>query len=269
MTGAGPLLAIDTAASQCGAAILVDGRVAAERLELMSRGQAERLMPMIAELLAELSLAPRDLRAVAVCEGPGNFTGIRIAVAAARGLALSTGRPALGVGRLDALAETEAWGLGLRLSGGTPGAAPLRLLATAEARRGEILAQPFEIHAGEAPRALAPLAQGEAETLVPALAEALASSPVSGPVRVCGPDAPRISAMLEAAGLAVALGDLGDMADPASIGRLAGAALDRLAAEETPPPPAPRYPRPADAAPSRETPPPLLPPTPLPDTPAR
>ncbi|MEE3101352.1 MAG: tRNA (adenosine(37)-N6)-threonylcarbamoyltransferase complex dimerization subunit type 1 TsaB [Pseudomonadota bacterium] len=263
----GPLRAIETSAAQCAAAILVDGRVAAERLELMSRGQAERLMPMIAELLAELSLAPRDLGAVAVCEGPGNFTGIRIAVAAARGLALSTGRPALGVGRLDALAETEAWGLGLRLRGGDPDAAPLRLVVTAEARRDEILAQAFEIRAGEPPRPLAPLEQGAPEALADGLAGALAGSMVGGPVRVTGPAAPRLSAMLEEAGVSgTALGDLGDLADPAAIGRLGLAALARLAPGEAPTPPAPRYPRPADAAPSREVAPALLP-DPAPDAP--
>lgn len=74
----------------------------------MERGQAERLLPKLAETLAEAGAAWGDLTALAVCTGPGNFTGLRIAVAAARGLALALGRPAIGVTRLEALAEGRA-----------------------------------------------------------------------------------------------------------------------------------------------------------------
>ncbi len=74
----------------------------------MDRGQAERLMPLAEALLAEAGAGWRDVGAVAVCTGPGNFTGIRIAVAAARGIALGLGRPAIGVTRLEALAEGVA-----------------------------------------------------------------------------------------------------------------------------------------------------------------
>lgn len=99
------ILAIDTTAAHCAAALLSGGQVLAHRFEPMVKGQAERLMPMIEEILSENGRTPGELAAIAVCTGPGNFTGIRIAVAAARGLALSLGIPAIGVSRLEALAE--------------------------------------------------------------------------------------------------------------------------------------------------------------------
>ena len=66
----------------------------------MAKGQAERLMPMLEELLAEAGIAWRIFAPLAVGTGPGNFTGVRISVAAARGLALGLGIPAIGVTRL-------------------------------------------------------------------------------------------------------------------------------------------------------------------------
>jgi tRNA threonylcarbamoyl adenosine modification protein YeaZ len=68
----------------------------------MTRGQAERLMPLLEECLSEAGLAWTDLTALGVGIGPGNFTGIRIAVSAARGLALALDVPAVGVDGFDA-----------------------------------------------------------------------------------------------------------------------------------------------------------------------
>jgi len=102
------ILAFDTSAAHCAAALLVGGEIIAERREEMGRGQAERLMPLLEELLAEAGKDWRDLDALAVGVGPGNFTGIRIAVSAARGLALGLGKPAIGVSTLEAQAEGTA-----------------------------------------------------------------------------------------------------------------------------------------------------------------
>lgn len=99
-----PILAFDTSAAHCAAALLFADRVIL-RHEPMEKGQAERLMPLLEELLAEGGIGWRDLAALAVGTGPGNFTGVRIAVAAARGLALGLGIPAVGVTRLEALAH--------------------------------------------------------------------------------------------------------------------------------------------------------------------
>ena len=100
-----PILAFDTSAAHCAAALLLpDGRVI-RRDEPMQKGQAERLIPMLTEVLAEAGIGWRDLCRIAVGIGPGNFTGVRISVAAARGLALGLGIPAIGVTRLEALAH--------------------------------------------------------------------------------------------------------------------------------------------------------------------
>ncbi len=83
--------------------LLVDGTVDT-RVEEMSKGQAERLMPLVEELLAEHGLKMADLGAIGVGIGPGNFTGIRISVSAARGIALGLNIPAIGVDGFDARA---------------------------------------------------------------------------------------------------------------------------------------------------------------------
>ena len=120
------LLAFDTSAAHCAAALLRGDEITA-RVEEMGRGQAERLMPLLEEVLSEAGLGWRDLDAVAVGIGPGNFTGIRIAVSAARGLALGLGKPAVGVSTLEA----QAYGL------------PRPCLAVADARRGMVYTQEF------------------------------------------------------------------------------------------------------------------------------
>ncbi|RVT87122.1 tRNA (adenosine(37)-N6)-threonylcarbamoyltransferase complex dimerization subunit type 1 TsaB [Rhodobacteraceae bacterium CCMM004] len=122
-----PILAFDTSAAHCAAALVSGDRVVGARVEEMARGQAERLMPLLLELLADAGLDWRDLSALAVGVGPGNFTGIRISVAAARGLMLSTGLPGHGVSTLEALAH------GL----------PRPVLAVADARRERVYAERF------------------------------------------------------------------------------------------------------------------------------
>ena len=103
--GSEPLiLGFDTSAAHCAAALLSGDRVLVTRHEEMGRGQAERLMPLLEEVLAESGAAWADLARIGVGVGPGNFTGIRIAVSAARGLALSLGIPAVGVNGFEAIA---------------------------------------------------------------------------------------------------------------------------------------------------------------------
>ena len=98
------ILGFSTSGPYCGVALFRDSDVIAAAHEELAKGQAERLMPMIDEVLAEAQAAYSDLTAIGVGIGPGNFTGIRISVAAARGLALALDIPAVGVSLLEALA---------------------------------------------------------------------------------------------------------------------------------------------------------------------
>src|SRR5579862_6116166 len=104
--GTPKVLGFDCAGRGCAAAVLAGGRVAASLAETMERGQAERLMPLIAETLKEAGLSPGELDLIAVTTGPGGFTGIRIGLAAARGLALAAGVPAAGVSNFAACAAS-------------------------------------------------------------------------------------------------------------------------------------------------------------------
>lgn len=98
------ILGFDTSAAYCAATLIRGNQVLVERFEPMAKGQAERLVPLLEEVLANAKCQWSDLSAIGVGIGPGNFTGIRISVATARGLALSLGIPAVGVSQFDALA---------------------------------------------------------------------------------------------------------------------------------------------------------------------
>ncbi len=100
------ILAFDTSAAHCAAALLSGDRIVT-RVDEMAKGQAEHLMPMLEEVLASEGLDWRDLDGIGVGVGPGNFTGIRIAVSAARGLALGLGKPAIGVNGFDVRAHAQ------------------------------------------------------------------------------------------------------------------------------------------------------------------
>lgn len=108
----GLILAFDTSGPYCAVALLWPTRHLT-RFEPMAKGQAERLLPMIQEMMAEEALDWPDIARIHVGTGPGNFTGIRIAVALARGLALGLNVPALGVtgfqARAQIVAETDFW----------------------------------------------------------------------------------------------------------------------------------------------------------------
>lgn len=98
------LLAIDTSASLCAAAIFDGGRELGRAVEDIGKGHAERLIAVIDHALAAAGKSYADLDMVAVAVGPGSFTGIRVGVATARGLALALKIPAIGVNNLEAVA---------------------------------------------------------------------------------------------------------------------------------------------------------------------
>ena len=101
------LLALDTATECCSAALLHDGTVTA-RSEVIPRQHAQRLLPMIEELLGERQLRLQDVDALVFGRGPGAFTGVRIATGMGQGLAFAADKPVIAVSNLAALAQ-RAW----------------------------------------------------------------------------------------------------------------------------------------------------------------
>jgi tRNA threonylcarbamoyladenosine biosynthesis protein TsaB len=100
------VLAIDTALEACSAAVLDTERadMTVHESKAMVRGHAEALIPLIARVLGRAGLTVVDLDRIAVTVGPGSFTGLRVGIAAARGLALASGKPAVGLSTLAAYA---------------------------------------------------------------------------------------------------------------------------------------------------------------------
>ena len=104
------VLGFDTSGAYCAAALLRGGHLLGAASEEMAKGQAERLMDLLHDLLKDHETAWTNLDALAVGTGPGIFTGIRIGVSAARGLALGLGIPAYGVTGFEARARLAAPG---------------------------------------------------------------------------------------------------------------------------------------------------------------
>ncbi|NQV54955.1 MAG: tRNA (adenosine(37)-N6)-threonylcarbamoyltransferase complex dimerization subunit type 1 TsaB, partial [Rhodospirillales bacterium] len=97
------ILGFDTATSTCSAAIWRDGKICAHRFEVMERGQAEALVPMIEEVMGIGGVEYSELDAIAVTIGPGAFTGLRIGLATARALSLAASRPLIGITTFEAV----------------------------------------------------------------------------------------------------------------------------------------------------------------------
>ena len=102
------ILAIDTALDACAAAVLDTdaSKVGAQESLPMKRGHAEALMPLIARVMRESGIGFAALDRIAVTTGPGSFTGLRVGLSAARGIALAAGRPAVGLTTLTAYAAS-------------------------------------------------------------------------------------------------------------------------------------------------------------------
>ncbi|WHP29664.1 tRNA (adenosine(37)-N6)-threonylcarbamoyltransferase complex dimerization subunit type 1 TsaB [Trabulsiella odontotermitis] len=120
------ILAIDTATEACSAALWNDGALSAH-FELCPREHTQRILPLVQALLDENAIALSDLDALAFGRGPGSFTGVRIGIGIAQGLALGAALPMIGVSTLATMAQ-GAW----RKTGAT------RVLAAIDARMGEV-----------------------------------------------------------------------------------------------------------------------------------
>lgn len=154
------VLGLDTCLNACSVAVVDGGRTIAHRSEVMARGHQERLAPMAQAAMADAGLAFDRLERIGATVGPGSFTGLRVGVAFAKGLASALSIPAVGVGSLEALAA-EAPGL---------------VAAAIDARRDQLYLQVFEdgvalmapdvLAVGVAAARLAELAMGRKLTLV-------------------------------------------------------------------------------------------------------
>jgi tRNA threonylcarbamoyladenosine biosynthesis protein TsaB len=124
------LLAFETATEACSVALHVDGQVL-ERFEIAPRRHAELSLPWAEALLAEAGISRRQLDGIALSRGPGAFTGVRLAIAIAQGIALALDRPLLPVSTLQVLA--------LRAP-----AEETQILSAIDARMGELYVARFE-----------------------------------------------------------------------------------------------------------------------------
>ena len=220
-------LALDTAGPVCAVALARAGvgapTILARAEERIGRGHAERLMPMIEAALGEARVGFEDLGRVAATTGPGSFTGVRIGVAAARGLALALGIDAVGVGSLSALAAPV---MRSRHNG--------TLAAVLDARR-------KEVYVGAHDLASKRVVIEATTATIPELVDRLADAP--RPLILVGAGAPLLAAALgesrpEIAGLA-------DAPDISDVALLALAARQGAA-------PRPLYARGADARPQTD-----------------
>ena len=147
------ILGLDTSTSTAGIALVTEDRVVAEARHDTS-GRGADLLVTIDSLCRAASVAPTDLEAIAIGAGPGSFTGLRIGMATAKGIAFAANRPLWAVSSLAALAE-DAWQEMLR-HGTEDQTSPL-IGAALDARRGEIFAGWFRNGVALAPeRVLAP-----------------------------------------------------------------------------------------------------------------
>ncbi len=207
------VLALDTCLGACSAALTDGDRPATWRSEPMARGHQERLAPMVRDLMGEARLAFGALDRIGVTVGPGSFTGLRVGLAFAKGLALALDRPCVGVGSLEALAA----------SAGSPGFCA----AVIDAGRGHVYLQLFE--------AGLPLSAPDSLPVAVA-AERLA--------RAVG----RRDARLVGSG-AMLLAPLFPGAEVVGLSAPSPTAVARLAAHVSPSPPRPLYLRAPDARP--------------------
>ena len=205
------VLALDTCLGACSVAVIDGERTLASATEAMTRGHQERLAPMTGEVMIAAGLAFSDLDRIGVTVGPGSFTGLRVGLAFAKGLALALDLPCIGVGCLEALTGSV----------GEAGAC----VAVIDAGRGNVYLQQFD--GGR------PISEPDVMTLAIAAAQ-LVEAHNLGEMTLVGPIASLLTAISGAGRQVVLISP-----DPATVAALAARAPIT--------PPRPLYLRPPDA----------------------
>ena len=154
------ILALDTATEACSAALVCGGEIV-ERYEVIGRGHAERLLPMVQDVLAEAGVALAAVDAIAFGRGPGSFTGLRIGAGVTQGLAFGADLPVVPVSDLAALAARASTQRGERY-----------VLACLDARMAQVYWAAFDCADVNAPVALTAEAVSDpGEVRLPAINE--------------------------------------------------------------------------------------------------
>ncbi len=153
------ILALETSAKAVSAAVTEDGRVLSSGYQDMGLTHSRTLMPIVEHILKNAELSVSSMDAIAVAAGPGSFTGIRIGVAAAKGLAFASEKPAVGVSTLAAMARNVSFVDGL-------------VVCAMDARRQQVYNAVFEAEGGRLARSTPDRA-----IALPDLAEELRSDP--------------------------------------------------------------------------------------------
>ncbi len=222
------VLAIDTAAGACSAAVWHDS-VVHQRLVELSRGHAEALLPLLLATMADAGCSFRELDLLAVTIGPGAFTGLRVGLAAARGLALASRLPCVGVTTLAAVAAAVP----------PAEAAGWPLLVVLDSKRADLYAQLFTAGA----------AVGEPALISPAGLPGLLSGAqplAAAAVAVAGDGTAMALPALAAAGVPAAAVSSPGYPQAASV-----AAIAAVAPAGSLPPPVPLYLRPPATGPQQ------------------
>lgn len=205
-----PLLAIDTATEACSAALWTESGTTGRFAEV-GRGHAESILVMVDELLTAAGLELTALDAIAASVGPGAFTGVRISVSVAQGLAFGAGLPVVPVSTLEALALQAAAGKAAQV------------IACLDARMGEVYWGTFTVDRAGAVTPLEPARVGPPATVV---------LPFAGEFNGIGrgfaahPELAGIRGVVLSAGAARALPDARDIARLGALRFAAGAAID-------------------------------------------
>ena len=133
------ILALETSAKAVSAAVCENGKILCSGYQDTGLTHSRTLMPIVEHILKNTNLTMTDMEAVAVAVGPGSFTGIRIGVSAAKGLAFAADKPAIGVSTLAAMARNVAFSDGL-------------VICAMDARRNQIYNALFEAKNGQLTR---------------------------------------------------------------------------------------------------------------------